>query len=435
MEITFFDREVETLPPERLRSLQESKLAGLIAQTYNKNPIVTTKLDSAGATPTDIGTLEDLSRLPFTTKAELLAAQADAVLSTNCTFDESAYERIHQTSGTTGEPLRVFDTAQSWDWWGHCWGYVLSGAGLTADDRLFVPFSFGPFIGFWAALGGARRIGALMIPGGGRNSSQRLQLMSDLGVTAMCCTPTYALRLAEVAREEGFDLSTIPMSKMIHAGESGASIPATKTRLESAWAAPCYDHAGASEVGAHSFGCQAQTGATHLIDAEFIAEVIEPGSDQPVTPGQEGELVLTNLGRAGFPVLRYRTGDIVKIDESPCSCGRTFTRFAGGVISRADDMVVVRGVNIYPAAVEGLLRQHQAIDEFRVRIVSRNEMKEIVIEIECQQQAGSETAVTTTATAVTAQFASTLGLSPRVSEVPRGTLPRFEMKAKRFFIE
>ncbi len=431
METTFFDQDIETLPGERLRHLQEAKLSSLLGKTYGKNPIVTQKLVHARANPADIRTLADLSQLPFTTKAELLSAQAAGVLSTNCTFDESAYERIHQTSGTTGEPLRVFDTAESWDWWARCWGFVLAGAGLTAEDRLFVPFSFGPFIGFWAALGGAQKIGALMIPGGGRTSIQRLQLMADLGATAMCCTPSYALRLIEIAREEGFDLSSIPMATMVHAGETGASIPATKSRLEAGWHARCYDHAGASEVGAHSFGCQAHSGSTHAIDSEFIVEVIEPGSDRPVPAGEEGELVLTNLGRIGFPVIRYRTGDVVRIDPSPCPCGRTFTRFDGGIIARADDMVVVRGVNLYPAAVENLLRQHDAIDEFRVRIVSRSEMGEVLIEIECHEGTGSPD----TAQQVKAQFASILGLRPTVTEVERGTLPRFEMKAQRFFVE
>ena len=431
METNFFDREIETLPREGLRQLQEAKLAALLTKTYGANPIVTGKLHLAGATPDDVRTLDDLAQLPFTTKADLLAAQSDGVVSTNCTFSEDAYARIHQTSGTTGEPLRVFDTAESWDWWGHCWGFVLAGAGITANDRFFVPFSFGPFIGFWAALGGAQRVGALMIPGGGRTSTQRLQLMADLEVTAMCCTPTYALRLIEIAREEGFDLSTIPITTMVHAGETGASIPATRDRLETGWQAQCYDHAGASEVGAHSFGCQARSGATHAIDSEFIVEVIDPDSGEPVAPGHQGELVLTNLGRVGFPVIRYRTGDLVRVDESPCPCGRTFTRFAGGIIARADDMVVVRGVNLFPAAVENLLRRHDFVDEFRVTITSRSEMGEVLIEIECRDGTDAPTA----AREVTEAFASALGLRPTVNEVPRGALPRFELKARRFFVE
>lgn len=431
MDVKFFDREVETLPPERLRALQGAKLVTLIEKTYQSNPFVTAKLDAAGVTPKDVRSFDDLSSLPFTTKADLSAAQDQRTTSANCTFPESSYTRFHRTSGTTGEPLKVFDTAQSWDWWADCWAIVLAGAGVTAEDRLFFPFSFGPFIGFWSALGGAEKIGALVVPGGGSTSIQRLHLMADLGVTAMCCTPSYGLHLTEVARDEGFDLTNIPLRLMVVAGEPGGSIPATKSRLEDAWGAECYDHAGASEVGAHSFECQARSGATHAIESEFIVEVLEPGSDRPVATGEAGELVITNLGRFCFPVIRYRTGDIVRVDESPCPCGRTFTRFSGGIIGRADDMVVVRGVNIFPGAVEGLLRRHQEVDEFRVTIARPGAMAEILIEIECRDGTDGDGA----ADRVTRHFAETLGLRPKVTTAAPGTLPRFEFKARRFFVE
>jgi phenylacetate-CoA ligase len=431
VDITFYDRELETAPRERLRSLQEEKLAGMLYQVHGANKFVTAKLDAAGATPEDVRTLADLAQLPFTTKTELMAAQAGGLLSENCTFPETAYTRMHQTSGTTGAPLRVFDTAESWDWWGHCWGYVLAGAGLTSNDRLFVPFSFGTFIGFWSALGGAEKIGALMIPGGGRDSEQRLRVMAELGITAMCCTPTYALRLAEVAREMGFGIDSLPLRITVHAGEPGANVPATKQRIEAEWGVKCFDHAGASEVGPHSFECQPQPGATHAIDTEFIVEAIRPGTGEPAAPGEDGELVITNLGRIGFPVLRYRTGDLVRIDDSPCPCGRTFTRFAGGVIGRADDMVVVRGVNIYPSAVENLLRSYGEVEEFRVTIVRRRDMSAVVLEIECRDGVtGDEVA-----RRVAADFIAKLGMHAEVSVVAQGTLPRFEMKARRFVVE
>ncbi len=431
VDITFFDRDLETAPRERLRTLQEEKLANLIGRIHGVNRFATAKLDGAGVEPGDVRTLDDLVQLPFTTKAELMAAQDGALLSDNCTFPEPAYTRMHQTSGTTGAPLRVFDTAESWDWWGRCWGYVLAGAGLTSEDRLFVPFSFGTFIGFWSALGGAEKIGALMIPGGGRNSEQRLRVMAELGITAMCCTPTYALRLAEVARDEGFDVGDLPLRITVHAGEPGASVPATKRRIEAAWGVKCFDHAGASEVGPHSFECQPQPGATHAIDTEFIVEAIRPGTGEPAAPGEDGELVITNLGRIGFPVLRYRTGDLVRIDDSPCPCGRTFTRFAGGVIGRADDMVVVRGVNIYPSAVENLLRSYAEVEEFRVTIARRREMSAVLLEIECRGGvAGDEVG-----RRVAADFVAKLGMHAEVTAVAQGTLPRFEMKARRFIVE
>lgn len=431
MNTTFFDRRLETLATGRIRAIQEEKLASVLDQTYGINRLVTKKLDAAGAEPRDIDSLDALAGLPFTTKADLVGAQQNGSLSANCTYPEAAYARIHQTSGTTGPPLRVYDTKESWDWWGYCWGFVLAGAGLTADDRLFTPFSFGPFIGFWAAVRGAEKIGALMIPGGGRSSEQRLHLMAFHEVTAMCSTPTYALRLASIAEEEGFDLSSIPMRITVHAGEPGALVPAVKARIEGAWGAKCYDHAGASEVGAFSFECQAQTGASHTIDTEFIIEVIDPETGQAVAPGEKGELVITNLGRIGFPVLRYRTRDMVQIDPSPCPCGRTFTRLTGGVIGRADDMVVVRGINIFPAAVEDVMRRHEAVDEFRVTVTRVREMAEIEIDIDCREGADPEA----TTRDVQSSFYATLGLRPKVTAVPRGSLPRFEMKARRFVVE
>ncbi len=430
MEITFFDEKVETLPREQLATLQGDRLAALVREVHGKNRFVTAKLGAVGASPQDVTGLDDLAGLPFTTKAELMAAQEESFLSLNCTYPESAYTRIHQTSGTTGAPLRVFDTARSWRWWSRCWAFVLAAAGVSSSDRVFVPFSFGPFIGFWSALGGAEEIGALMIPGGGRTSLQRLQLMAELGATVLCCTPTYALRLAEAAREEGFDLSSIPLRVTVHAGEPGASVPATKARIEGIWGAKVYDHAGASEVGAHSLECQPQPGSTHAIECEYIAEVIDPTTGRPVPAGTEGELVLTNLGRFGFPVIRYRTGDVVKVDDAPCPCGRTFTRFTGGVIGRADDMVVVRGVNVYPAAVENLVRRHAAVDEFRVTVSRDREMAEILIEIECCDGVD----LVTEASAVRASVEGSLGLRPEVTAVGRGELPRFEMKARRFFV-
>ncbi len=430
--MTYFDQPTETMPREQLQLLQLEKLHAMLGQLYGRNRFYTAKLKAAGVAPDDVRSVDDLSRLPFTTKGELVQAQADnPPFGTNVTFPESAYTRFHQTSGTTGAPLRVLDTPESWDWWGRCWGYVLAGAGLAAVDRIFLPFSFGPFIGFWAAVEGAKQIGALMIPGGGRDSLQRLQIMRELGVTTMCCTPTYALRLAEVAREENLDLRDIPMRATIHAGEPGANIPATKARIEAAWQAKCFDHAGASEVGAYSFECETQPGSIHVIESEFIVEVLEPHTEQTVPPGEIGELVITNLGRIGFPAIRYRSGDLVRLNLTPCACGRTFARFEGGVLGRADDMVVVRGVNVFPRAVENLIRQFDAVDEFRVTVAARNELRELIVEIEVAEGADAEMIRTGVEQAI--HYA--LALRPIVTLAGRGSQPRDELKARRFHVE
>ena len=428
----FFEQSIETMPRKALEALQLTKLRSMLQQIYGPNRFYTEKLDAAGIHPESIKTLDDLKRLPLTSKSELVQAQSDALpLGSNATFEESAYSRFHQTSGTTGTPLRVLDTPESWDWWGRCWGHVLAGAGLTENDRLFVPFSFGPFIGFWAAVEGARKINALMIPGGGRDSLQRLHLMKELGVTAMCCTPTYALRLAEVARESGFDLSQIPLRTLIHAGEPGANVPATKARIESVWNAKCFDHAGASEIGAHSFECEVQPNGTHVTESEFIVEVLNPETQEAVPEGEQGELIITNLGRIGYPVIRYRSGDLVVLNQQKCACGRSFARFEGGVLGRADDMVVVRGINVFPSAVENLVRQCDTVEEFRITVSTNREMGNLAIELDLSKNANPESARKTVDQAIQNE----LSLRPEITVVPSGSLPRFEMKAKRFHVK
>ncbi len=428
----YFEESVETLPRKALETLQFEKLCSMLEQIYGRNRFYTDKFNAAGIHPDSIQTLDDLKRLPLTSKSELVQAQSDALpFGSNTTFKESAYSRFHQTSGTTGTPLRVLDTPESWDWWGRCWGYVLAGAGLTENDRLFVPFSFGPFIGFWAAVEGSQNINAMMIPGGGRDSLQRLHLMKELGATAMCCTPTYALRLAEVAQESSFDLSEIPLRTLIHAGEPGANVPATKARIESVWNAKCYDHAGASEIGAHSFECELQPNGTHVTESEFIVEVLNPETLEPVPAGEQGELIITNLGRIGYPVIRYRSGDLVVLNQQKCTCGRSYARFEGGVLGRADDMVVVRGINVFPSAVENLVRQCESVEEFRITVTTEREMGNLAIELELSKNANPESARKT----VDQEIQNELSLRPEITLVPSGSLPRFEMKAKRFHLK
>ncbi|MBX3648172.1 MAG: AMP-binding protein [Rhodocyclaceae bacterium] len=426
----YFDQTTETLPRDRLQALQFTKLQTLVSTLWDHNRFYTGKWKAAGVQPGDMKSLADLSRLPLTTKGELMADQAaNGPFGNNLTYPIDHYVRFHQTSGTTGVPLKVPDTEAGWQWWGRCWGHVLAGAGVTAADRVFMAFSFGPFVGFWAATEGARQLGALMVPGGGRDSPQRLELMREVGATVLCCTPTYALRLAEVARETGFDLSTIPMRAIVNAGEPGANVPSTKARIEEAWKAKCYDHAGATEVGAHSFECEAQPGGTHLIEGEYIAEILDPATGQPVAEGERGELVITNLGRTGFPIIRYRTGDVVRTTTQRCVCGRTSLRFEGGIIGRADDMVTVRGVNVYPAGVENILRKFAEVDEFRITVNKQRQMDEMDVEVELCEGADPNVVH-----AIAERLDTMLSFRPRVHFVARNVLPRFELKAKRFHV-
>ena len=425
----FFDQANETAPREHLKELQFAKLGRLLCQIIGRNRFYTGKLRDAGIAPDNCHSLSDFRKLPFTSKSELVRAQEESPpFGTNATFPLDSYTRAHQTSGTTGAPLRVVDTPESWDWWGHCWGHVLRGAGVTAADRMFLPFSFGPFIGFWAAVEGAKRIGAMMIPGGGWDSIQRLHVIRELGATVVCCTPTYALRLAEIARAEHFDLRSLSVRVLIHAGEPGANVAQTKARIEAAWGAKCYDHAGASEVGAHSFECELQPGGIHVIESEFIAEVIDPQAEKEMPDGEIGELVITNLGRVGFPVIRYRTGDLVRLNLSPCACGRTFARFDGGLLGRSDDMVTIRGVNVYPTAIENVIREFASIDEYQVTVTTVHEMHHLELEIEVLSGNDAEHVRTRVEQAIY----HALSLRPTVKVAKPGSLTRFEMKARRF---
>jgi phenylacetate-CoA ligase len=427
----YFNKEVETMPREQLAQLQLQKLQAMLNELYGKNRFYTAKFKQVGFEPGDLKSLDDLQHLPLTSKSELVEAQAADGFAGNLTYPMSAYTRFHQTSGTTGKPLHVFDTAESWDWWGRCWGYVFAGAGVTIEDRIFCAFSFGPFIGFWAAVEGARHIGAMLIPGGGRSSLDRLHLMRQTASTVLCCTPTYALHLLEVARENNFDIRQLDIHLTIHAGEPGANVPATKQRIEAGWSARCFDHAGASEIGAHSFEGEDRRNGLYVIESEFIPEILEPATGQPVLPGQKGELVLTNLGRWGFPVIRYRTGDIVVAAESQTEGERTFLYLDGGVIGRADDMVTVRGVNVFPSAIENFIRSYEEVDEFRVTVGKRGELDEMTIEVELVEGADGERI----SMAISQSINRSLSLRPNVKCVARGTLPRFELKAKRFRVD
>jgi phenylacetate-CoA ligase len=425
----YFNQAVETMSREQLQDLQLGKLRPLLSFLDGHNRFYTEKWKEAGIRPSDIQSLSDLTKLPLTGKSELIQAQSDEPpFGTNATFAESAYVRIHKTSGTTGVPLRVVDTQESWDWGGTCWAYVLRGAGVTPEDRVFLPFSFGPFIGFWGTMEGAKQIGAMMIPGGGWDSLQRLQAMRDLRATVLCCTPTYALRLAEVARRENFDLRSIPIRTLIHAGEPGANVPYTKARIETAWGAKCFDHAGASEVGPHSFECELQPGGMHILESEFIAEVIDPKTGQQVGSGEVGELVITNLGRLGYPVIRYLTGDLVRLNNSPCECGRTFTRFEGGLLGRSDDMVTICGVNIYPTAIENVVRQFAAIEEFQITVSMLRELHQLEVQIEVTSVGDPEDVRMQVEQAIY----HAISLRPRVTLAKPGALARYEMKARRF---
>jgi phenylacetate-CoA ligase len=423
--------EVESLDSAALIRHQTNRLQRLLSAVAGRNPFYTRKFKEAGIEVNSLRFPDDLQKLPFTLKSELVADQAaHRPFGTNHSEPIGNYIRFCQTSSTTGSPLRWLDTHEGWQWVLDCWKAVFRGARVTADDRLFFPFSFGPFLGFWSAFEAGCQIGAQCIPGGGMSTSVRLEMIETVHPTVLCCTPTYALWMAELAaRERPNPLSESSVRVLIVAGEPGGSIPSTRDRIEQAWGARVIDHHGLTETGPLSFECWESPGGLHVNEGEYIVEVVNPEDGAPAANGERGELVVTNLGRTASPVIRYRTGDIVLRRSAPCVCGRTWARLEGGILSRADDMVNIRGVNVYPAAIESVVRTFPQIVEFRSTVSHSGAMRTLSLEIETVSDA---LGITTT---LAQHLKAALGLTVPVREVPAGTLPRFEMKARRFVVE
>ena len=411
---------------------QLSKLRALLSALLPNNPFYSGKLRAADVHPNLASLEEFFERVPFTLKQELVRDQRDhPPFGLNLTCPLERYTRFSQTSGSTGQPMRWLDTPESWDWMLDNWAQVYRAADVTAKDRIFFAFSFGPFLGFWTAFESASRMGCLCIPGGGMRSASRLRAIIDAGVTVLCSTPTYAIRLAEVAAEEKIDLAAAKVRKIIAAGEPGGSIPATRTYIEKLWpGARVVDHHGMTETGPVSYGCPKQQGVLHVIESGYIAEVIDPHSDRAVQPGGTGELVLTTLGRTGSPLLRYRTCDVVqRATDFRCACGAYDLALQGGILGRTDDMVVVRGVNVYPSAVEDILRASDGVAEYRVEIRTNRALAELSIQVEPFPEHEDTAGLTKR---LEAALSNAFGLRIPVYSVPCGKLPRFEMKAQRW---
>jgi phenylacetate-CoA ligase len=424
MDIKYFDRKIETARRKDLARHQTTRMQGVLREVLATNPFYGKKLREAGFTDArDFTSPTEITRLPFTHKQELVEDQmAHPPFGSNLTYPLEKYIRVHQTSGTMGRPMRWLDTRESWAWWARCWMAVYRAAGLSASDRAFFAFSFGPFIGFWSSWAGSEELGMLTISGGGQSSRQRLLNLIELGATVLCCTPSYALHLAEIADKENIRLSDSSIRRIIVAGEPGGSIPGTRARIEQTWGARLFDHTGATEVGAHGFTCVAQSGV-HLNEGEFLVEVIDP---QTLEPADEGELVLTNLGRVGSPVIRYRTGDQVRLNHAVCDCGRTFVRMEGGILGRIDQMLIVRGVNIFPSAIEAIVRSYPQVQEFAIEVYKAGKMDQLDIKIEVVDENPQKVVE-----ALARDAAHRLGLRIGVTLVPVESLPRFELKARR----
>ena len=422
MVATSFDerRRLQSLDRGSLEQLQLDKLNRLLARLLDENKFYQQKLANC---PPHLNSLAQLAELPLTTKDELQPLPGES-FAANLSYPIDNYVRCHQTSGTRGRPLVVLDTAEDWQWWIDGWQFVLDAAAITPEDRALLAFSFGPFIGFWSAFDALAARGALVIPGGGLNSLARLEVIDHAEVKALFCTPSYALRLAEVAAEHHINLAHSTVEKIVVAGEPGGNVPAIRERIEEVWNARVIDHAGATEIGPWGFADAADRGL-HVNESEFVAEFISVETGGQAASGELSHLILTALGRAGAPVIRYRTGDLVR-PIWPASNSNQFTLLEGGVLGRADEMMIVRGMNVYPSAIEQIVRSFPEVVEYRLTARKRGAMDELWVEVEDHLQQPAR---------IAEELRLKLGLKIEVRCVPAMSLPRFDGKGARFVDE
>ncbi|MBI5441091.1 MAG: AMP-binding protein [Deltaproteobacteria bacterium] len=437
MDVHFWRRDLETLPRDELRKLQLQRFQERLRYVYERSPMYRRKFDDAGVRPSDLRTLEDIRRVPFTVKEELRESQAASPPWGDflCIPPQEGV-RVFQTTGTTGIPVKV--VLNRTDWTVHFYEqfmHFMNGYGITSSDILFVPFNYGLYIAWWGFQAALEQAGVMIVPGGGQTTQDRVRNLLDWGATVVCGTPTYLLRLGETARELGLDLPGSPVRIVVAAGEPGANVPSTKRALGELWGAEVFDDIGSSEISNFGFECVAHQG-THVVESMFYAECLDPDTLEPVEPGQVGELVLSNLCCESMPLLRYRMKDLVRFDTEPCACGRTYLRLAGGVLGRSDDMFQFAGVNIFPSAVENLVREvPEFASEYQLVVPAMGSGKRLKIRVEPASPTLSPEALRRAVDRFIETFRFRVTVTPEVEVSGCGELPRFEGKARRVIRE
>lgn len=431
----YWNPVLETMPQEKLRALQLKKFKSIFAWAYENSKFHRSLYDKAGVTPSDIRTFEDIRHVPKVEKSMMRDIQrkdpfpyGDAL----CIPLEEV-SNFRQTSGTTGQPVYQADSWQDWEWWAECWSFILWAQGYRPSDRVFIPFGYNIFVAFWAGHYAAEKIGCEVVPGGVLDTQARILKIQELRATAMMGTPTYILGMADVARSKlGIAPETLGIKRITCAGEPGASIPATKKRLQDAWNAKVFDHAGATEIGAWSFECVDQPGGLHVNQAMFLVEIEDVETGEIIEePGRRGKMVITALDRMAMPCVRFDAKDVIEWDANPCSCGRTFRLIKGGVVGRVDDITKVKGVLLSPVAIEEVVRGIKGLsDEYEVVVDKQGDSESIKLKVEAMP--GNESRVKEIQAELKDQLRLKTNLGYDIEFHDYGSLPRYEVKAKRF---
>lgn len=431
----FWNPKTEQLDRAELDALQLTKLQRLTEWAAARSPFYQRTFAAAGFSPEQLKTRADIDRIPFLTREDWMRSQEQfPPYGELPVTDHVGAIRMHTTSGTSGKtPLRALDSRKDWAWSAEMWCYALWGAGVRPHDIGYVAFGYGSFIGFWGLHNGLEKLGALTIPGGAQSTTQRIRQIIDFDATVVASTPTYALRLAQEAQALGIDLPASKVHTVILSGEPAGSIPETKALIESQWGAKCFDTAGMTEVSTiFMFEPADQPGGCHIIEDHFIEQVIDPETGKELGYGERGERVCTSFGRATIPLIRYRSADmVVKVPHTVASSGRTWDLYEGGILGRVDDMKLVRGTNVYPRAVESIVRTFGEIDEFQIRIERHDIRDEIFLSAEPFTSVTDDT-WKGVADKLGRELADAHeGLRFHIERADAGTLPRFELKAKR----
>jgi phenylacetate-CoA ligase len=431
--IKMWKPELETLPREEIEKRQLDQFARQMKYVIEKSPFYRRKFQAAGVTPDDIKTMDDVRRVPFTTKQELLESQEAHPIYGDfpCILPEEA-TRVFQTSGTTGKPLKIPLSKKDWfETYLEQFSYFLCGYGVESKDVAYFPFTYGTFIAWWGIQAAMEQHAVTIVPGGGQSSDARVKSIIDWGATVVCGTPTYIIYLGELAGNMGIDFPNSKIKIVITAGEPGAQIPATKQLIESLYGAKNYDDIGSTEISNFGFECVAQNG-THMIESMFLAESLNTETGEPAAEGEIGELVLSNLFCESAPLIRYMTKDLVRFTYQPCDCGRTFLRMDGGVLGRADDMFTFGGVNIFPSAVENFIREIPTLaNEYQLVIPQQGSGKRMIVRVESASTDISDEQAKSAVKQLLDNILYNIKITADIDLVSPGTLPRFEGKAKR----